>query len=163
LIEVEGDTGPELAAEMAAPGLTVVARGSTADGAARALRDGRLILLGDAGDALGYGQVGGLILAASGAGHRAGLGQRGGTLVVLGPIGRLAGERQDGGRFFAFADRIGPHAGHGHRAGSFLRLAPDAGPAPDPDLGIGPEDAEILRAVLREAAPWIEHSRPLPA
>ena len=34
VIEVDGDAGPELAAEMDAPGVTVVCRGSTADGGA---------------------------------------------------------------------------------------------------------------------------------
>jgi glutamate synthase domain-containing protein 3 len=161
LVEIEGTTGPELAAAMDAPGLSVVVRGATADGAASGLRAGRVILLGDAGDALGIGQEGGIILAAAGAGHRVGLGQRGGVLVVLGPVGRLAGERQAGGRLYAHADRIGPHAGHGRRGGSFLRLAPEAEHAPD--LGVSPEAAEIFRTLLREAAPWITPVRPLPA
>ena len=115
LVEIEGESGPELAAGLDAPGLTVVARGPTADGAGARLRAGRLILLGDTGDALAAGQEGGIILAAAAAGHRAGLGQRGGVLLVLGPLGRLAGERQSGGRMFVPADRLGPHAGHGRR------------------------------------------------
>ena len=42
VIEVDGNAGPELAAELDAPGLTVVCRGSAADGAGRGLvaRDG---------------------------------------------------------------------------------------------------------------------------
>ena len=152
-VEIEGKMGPELAASLDAPGLTVIARGATGDGAARGLRAGRVIILGDAGDALGYVQEGGIVLAAKGAGHRAGLGQRGGLLAVLGTLGRLAGERQSGGRFYAYADRLGPHAGHGRSGGSLIRLAPDA--ASGPDLGIAPDDAEIFRGLLREAAPWI--------
>jgi methylamine---glutamate N-methyltransferase subunit B len=159
-VEIEGETGPELAAALEAPGLTVVARGATGDGAARGLRAGRVILLGAAGDALAYGQEGGTVLAAAGAGHRAGLAQRGGSLVVLGPVGRLAGERQAGGRLFAVADRLGPHAGHARRGGSLLRLAPEAESAPD--FGIAPEDAEILRTLLREAGPWIGEPRRSP-
>src|SRR5262245_43921878 len=37
VVEIEGRVGPELAAELNAPGLTVVCRGSAADGAGRAL------------------------------------------------------------------------------------------------------------------------------
>ena len=122
LVEIEGDAGPELAAGLDCPGVTVVARGLTADGAGARLKGGRLILKGDTGDALGAGQEGGVILAARGAGHRAGLGQRGGVLVVLGPLGRLAGERQTGGRMFVPAAQLGPHAGHGRRGGDLLRF-----------------------------------------
>jgi glutamate synthase domain-containing protein 3 len=163
LVEIEGDTGPELAAALDAPGLTVVARGATGDGAARGLRAGRMIILGVAGDALGYGQEEGLVLAAAEVGHRAGLAQRGGSLVVLGSLGRLAGERQAGGRLFAFDDRIGPYAGHARRGGLLLRLAPEAESAPD--FGITAEEAAVLRTILREAGPWIDdlrRSRPEP-
>ena len=103
LVEIEGDVRAGARRRARCAGLTVVARGPTADGAGARLRAGRLILLGDTGDALGSGQEGGVILAAAAAGHRAGLGQRGGVLVVLGPLGRLAGERQDGGRLFVHA------------------------------------------------------------
>jgi glutamate synthase domain-containing protein 3 len=155
LIEIHGRTGPELAAGLNAPNLTVVGRGPTADGAARGLRNGRLILLGGAGDALGYGQEGGIVLAAAGAGHRAGLAQRGGVLVVLGPVGRLAGERQAGGWLFAVADRLGPYAGHGRRGGVLIRLAQEPALAAEPDRGLDPEDSALLRGVLGAAAPWI--------
>jgi glutamate synthase domain-containing protein 3 len=153
LVEIEGDAGPELAAGLDAPGLTVVARGRTADGAGAGLRAGRLILQGASGDALGMVQEGGTIVAAAAAGHRAGLGQRGGVLVMLGPVGRLAGERQAGGCLFAYHDRLGAHAGHGRRGGTLLRLAPTA------DFGLaGAEaeaEAEVLRAALQAAAPWL--------
>jgi glutamate synthase domain-containing protein 3 len=149
LVEIEGDAGPELAAGLDAPGLTIIARGRTADGAGARLRAGRLILLGDTGDALGVGQQGGVIVAVAAAGHRAGLGQSGGVLVVLGPLGRLAGERQAGGRLFFHAGRIGPHAGHGHRGGALLRIESAT------DFGLPAEDAAILRTILHEVEPWI--------
>jgi glutamate synthase domain-containing protein 3 len=149
VVEIEGDAGPELAAGLDAPGLTVVARGTTADGAASALRSGRLILLGATGDALGWAQQGGTIVAAGAAGHRAGLGQCGGVVVLLGPVGRLAGERQAGGWLFAHGDRLGPHAGHGRHGGTLVRLAPTAG------FGLAGAGAELFQAVLSEAAPWI--------
>jgi glutamate synthase domain-containing protein 3 len=149
LVEIEGDAGPELAASLDAPGLTVVAQGASADGAGSGLRSGRLILRGATGDALAMSQEGGTILAAAAAGHRAGLGQRGGLLVILGAVGRLAGERQAGGWLFAYRDRLGPHAGHGRSGGSFIRLEPTA------DYGLASAEAEILRSALQAAAPWL--------
>lgn len=124
VIEVEGRAGPELAAEMDAPGLTVVCGGPAADGAGRGLRAGRLVIRGDAGPALGYAMQGGTIVALGSVGPRAGLNQRGGLIVALGAVGPLAAERQAGGRFFAFEDRLGPHAGRGRRGGSFGRFVP---------------------------------------
>src|SRR4051794_17655581 len=44
LIEIEGQAGPELAADIDAPGLTIVCHGPAADGAARGLRSGRLLI-----------------------------------------------------------------------------------------------------------------------
>ena len=111
VVEVEGHAGPELAAEMNAPGLIVVCRGPVADGAARDLREGRVIILGDAGDALAYSQRGGAVLVAGSTGHRAGLGLVGGSLVLLGAVGRLAGERQAAGRIYAVDGQLGPHPG----------------------------------------------------
>jgi glutamate synthase domain-containing protein 3 len=146
VVEVEGRAGPELAAGLDAPALTVVCRGPAADGAARGLRAGRLMILGDVGVAVGYAQEGGLILVTGSAGARAGLNQRGGMLVVLGAVGRLAGDRQSGGLLFAFGDRIGPHAGRGARAGRFVRLTP----GDDPTAGLDPDDASIYRSLLGE-------------
>jgi glutamate synthase domain-containing protein 3 len=161
LVEVEGDAGPELAAGLNAPGLTVVVTGSSADGTAAGLRAGRLICNGPAGDLLGARQEAGSVLALAGAGHRAGLAQSGGVLVVLGTVGRLAGERQSGGRFYAVGDQLGPYAGHGHRGGTLIRLTRppvlEPGAAADPDLPH--EDAEILRSSLAAAGTWIAHRR----
>jgi glutamate synthase domain-containing protein 3 len=150
VVEVEGNAGPELAAELDAPGLTLVARGTSGDGAGARLRAGTLILLGETGVAVGYAQQGGTIVAARSAGHRAGLNQRGGILVVLGALGRLAGERQSGGRLFALAGKLGPHAGHGRRGGALVPLAHAA--ADDPSLQ--GDDAVILRDALRLVAAW---------
>jgi len=145
-VEIEGRTGPELAADLEAPGLLVVARGDTADGAGRGLRAGRLLILGDAGDAPGAGQAGGLIVVTGAAGHRSGLGQSGGTLALLGPVGRLAGDRQSGGRIFARRDQLGPHSGRGRRGGSLIELPVD-GP-------IDPEDAMAWGEVVAAISPW---------
>ncbi|HZW31510.1 MAG TPA: glutamate synthase [Isosphaeraceae bacterium] len=121
MIEIEGDAGPELAAGLDAPGLTVVCRGSAGDGAASGLKAGRVLVLGRVGTAVGYAQGGGLIMVAGTAGARAGLGQLAGDLILIGGAGPLAGERQSGGRLIAQAD-LGPHAGRGRRGGRFLRL-----------------------------------------
>jgi glutamate synthase domain-containing protein 3 len=151
VVEIEGHAGPELAADMDAPGLTVVCRGPVADGAARDLRAGRIAILGDAGDATAYSQRGGAVLVAGSAGHRAGLGQAGGSLVLLGEVGRLAGERQGGGRLWAAEGKLGPHAGRARRGGAFIRIAPDA----DADTGMAPDDADALSSLMRAFAPWI--------
>ena len=60
-LEVEGVAGPELAAGLEAPGLTIVARSDVLDGAGSGLVEGLLVVLGSAGSAVGYAQQGGLI------------------------------------------------------------------------------------------------------
>jgi glutamate synthase domain-containing protein 3 len=148
VVEVEGYAGPELAAGMDAPGLTVVCRGPAADGAARALRAGRVVILGDADVALAYVQAGGIVLVSGSAGPRAGLNQAGGILVVLGSLGPLAGERQSGGWLFAREGSLGRHAGRGQRGGRLVRLPSDGDPG-------DPSDAELYRMTLQELAPWV--------
>ena len=151
VVEVEGHAGPELAAELDAPGLTVVCRGPVADGAARDLRAGRVVILGDAGDALAYSQRGGAVLVAGSSGHRAGLGLAGGSLVLLGAVGRLAGERQGGGRLWAVDGQLGPHAGRGRRGGRLVPIAPEG----DGTSGMEPGDAEAFSSLMRAFAPWL--------
>jgi glutamate synthase domain-containing protein 3 len=147
-IEVDGNAGPELAAELNAPGLTVVCRGSAADGAGRGLQAGTLVVLGPAGVALGYFQKGGLIVAARDAGARAGLCQSGGELVLLGFCGPLTGERQTAGRLFLDKELAGPHLGHGRRGGRLIALSL-TGSIPghlDPDdQGVMEESVMIVR------------------
>ena len=144
-IEVDGNAGPELAAELNAPGLTVVCRGSAADGAGRGLQAGKLLVLGHAGVALGYFQKGGLIVAAGDAGARAGLCQSGGELVLLGACGPLTGERQAAGRLFLDKDLAGPHLGHGRRGGRLISL-----PRSGSILGqLDPEDHRVMEESIR--------------
>jgi glutamate synthase domain-containing protein 3 len=123
-IDVVGDAGPELAAELDAPSLTILCRGSAADGAARGLKSGRVVIEGDAGDGLGYALRGGLVLVRGSTGHRAGLLQAGGTIVLAGKVGRLANERQTGGSFHAWRDSIGPNASFGRQGGQVVLNAP---------------------------------------
>ena len=120
LVELDGDAGPELAAELNAPNLTVVCRGSAADGAGSGLRDGRLLVGGEAGSVIGYFQRGGLIVATGNVGPRAGLNQLDGDLVLLQQSGALTGERQSGGRLVVRQGQIGPHLGLGRRAGRLI-------------------------------------------
>jgi len=116
-VEIQGRTGPELAANLEGPGLRIVARGNTQDGAGRALRAGMILVVGDAGDGVGYAQSGGTLVVTRDVGHRAGLGQSGGILAVLGSTGRLAGDRQSGGTFFLGRGEVGPYPGRGRRGG----------------------------------------------
>ena len=144
LIELDGNAGPELAAELDAPDLTVVCRASAADGAGRGLAAGRLLIGGQAGTAIGYFQRGGLIVAVGNVGPRAGLDQLGGDLVLLDKVARLAGERQSGGRLFFKQGRIGPHAGHGRRAGRLVALHAEQALASDLDQ----DDRRLIEAAL---------------
>jgi methylamine---glutamate N-methyltransferase subunit B len=125
-IEVDGHAGPELAAELDAPGLTISCRGSAADGAARSLQAGRVVIEGDAGESLGYALRGGLVLVRGATGHRAGLMQAGGIIVLAGKVGRLANERQTGGSFHAWRHLIGPYVSRGRRGGQVVLNGPDA-------------------------------------
>ncbi len=147
VVEILGRTGPEVAADLDTPGLTVIVRGSTLDGAARGLRAGRVLVTGEAGDAVGYGQSGGILVIAGAAGHRAGLAQSGGTLAILGPTGRLAGDRQAGGRLFVVRGQVGPHAGRGRRGGRLIEIPPID--------GLSDDDIEAWREVADLAGPWI--------
>jgi methylamine---glutamate N-methyltransferase subunit B len=140
IVEIIGRTGPEVAANLDAPGLTMIARGPTADGAARGLKSGRVVIVGDAGDAAGYAQSGGVLLIAGSTGHRAGLAQAGGILAIFGSTGRLACDRQSEGRLFLPIGPLGPHAGRGRRGGRLLDR-------PEMDR-LGAQDAEAWRSIL---------------
>ncbi len=135
-IVVEGNAGPELAANLDAPSVTVLCRGDAADAAGSGLRAGRLVIAGGSDDGLGYAQRGGTIVVRGDTGHRAGLMQAGGLLVVLGSIGRLPGERQSGGAFVAQEGRIGPHERRGCRGGRLVRLGPNRPRPVDVDQAI---------------------------
>lgn len=119
-VEVVGPTGPEFGANLDAPGLRLIARGPTRDGAGRGLKAGTITILGDAGDGLGAAMRGGTLVATGDAGHRVGLNQAGGTLAVLGGAGRLAGDRQAGGWLFLGRGEAGPFAGRGQLGGRRL-------------------------------------------
>jgi glutamate synthase domain-containing protein 3 len=124
MVDVEGDAGPELAAAMNAPNLTLRCLGTAADGCGSGFLAGRLLVRGSVGVALGYFQRGGMIVAAGDVGPRAGLCQQGGDLVLLGRTGPLAGERQAGGRLLFQRNLTGPHDGRGARGGTRVDLDP---------------------------------------
>jgi len=148
VIEVIGDAGPELAAQMDAPGITVVCRGSTADGGASRLKAGRVLILGTAGPAFGYALRGGLAMVVGTSGARAGLRQRGGDLILLGRAGPLVGERQLGGRLLTHAE-LGPHAGRGRLGGRFIRMDAGSGLLGDD------EDRAAMGSALSAFDPWL--------
>jgi hypothetical protein len=147
IVEVDGNAGPELAAEMDAPGITVLCRGTAADGAGRGLVAGTLMLLGAAGAAAGYLQRGGLIVAAGDAGPRPGLCQQGGDLVLLGRAGSLAGERRTGGRLFFHASRAGRHPDFAARGGRSVPF----GSGPNLLEGLAPDDRRVVGRALELA------------
>lgn len=128
-IEIRGRTGPEVAANLNAPGLRIIARGATRDGAGRGLRAGLILVDGDVGDGLGYAQGGGTLVVTGDAGHRASLCQAGGISAILGMAGRLAGDRQTGGWLFLGAGGSGPHPGRAQRGGSRLDWLDPLAPA----------------------------------
>ena len=106
-VVIQGWSGPELCFGMNAPGVTVVCRGSSGDGAGSGMRAGTLALMGPSGTAVGYHQEGGVIIAAEIVGPRAGLGMLGGDLFLFNFAKSFAGERQRGGRLFYPAHRVG--------------------------------------------------------
>lgn len=138
-VEIVGRAGPELCFGMSAPGVTVVCRDRSGDGAGSGLKAGTLVLMGPSGTAVGYHQEGGLVIAAGAAGPRAGLGLRGGDLVVLDSAGPLAGEAQRGGRLLLPVGRVGRQWGWGASGGE-RRWIPAWSP------GEGDEAAQALRA-----------------
>jgi glutamate synthase domain-containing protein 3 len=143
-IEVLGLAGPELAAELDAPGLIIVSRGGARDGVGRSLRAGTVVLRDAADECVGYRQTGGLVVALGSVGARAGLELRGGVLVLGGPAGHLVGERQRGGRIVALGRPLGPMAGHGRTSGRLhLELAGLPG-------GLTRLAVEALREAYRE-------------
>lgn len=148
VVEIEGRAGPELAANLDAPGLTIHCQGAAADGAGRGLRAGRLLIAGDVGVAAGYAMTGGALIVQGRAGPRAGLAMSGGVLVLGGPADRLIGERQRGGLIFALDSQNGPYAGHGQRGGRLISL--------ENQPGLDPIDAETLRETLNDLAPRLE-------
>jgi glutamate synthase domain-containing protein 3 len=127
-ILVDGPAGPELAAGLDAPDLTVIAVSDVDDGAAARMRAGRLLILGDADDAVAAGLLGGLVVVAGRAGHRAGARQRGGVLAIGGPSGRLAGDRRSGGRIWFAADSALAPLGRGFDLGPSQAGKPWNGP-----------------------------------
>lgn len=147
VIEIDGHAGPELAAELDAPGLLVICRGNAADGAGSGLVAGRLLILGNSGVALGYFQKGGLIVARGDAAPRAGLNQSGGDLILLGRFGALTGERQSGGRLFLPAEHTAPHLSYSACGGRVVRFSlqgnQDAGAAQ-----ASGDDASVVRQAL---------------
>lgn len=153
VVEIEGNTGPELAACLDAPNLIVLARGSAADGAGRSLRAGSLLVFGESGDATAYRQSGGVVVVLGTSGHRAGLELSGGTLIVGGPTGRLLADRQCGGRIIALHASHGANVGHGRTGGRLISPSHVA-------IGFDPlttEDAAAFQESIRGLAPWLPH------
>jgi len=121
-IVVVGNPGPELAAELDAPHLRIHVMGSVADGVARGMKAGRVIVAGQAGDGSGYSLRGGGLLIEGAAGHRTGLMMSGGTIIVRGGVGRLVAERQIGGTIFVADPIASPLDRRGASNGRLIRV-----------------------------------------
>lgn len=122
-VEIHGHAGPELAAELDAPGLIVLAHDPVDAGVGQGMLSGSVWVRAAAGELAGYGQAGGVLVVQRHCGDRAGLRQRGGLLMLLGSAGRLAGERQSGGMIVCRGP-LGPLAQRG-QTGGLLVHAPD--------------------------------------
>ena len=123
-VVIEGNCGPEVAADLDAPNLTIECLGDVGDGAGRGLKAGRLVVNGSAGDATGFLMTGGTLLVVGGSGDRTGLRQRGGEIVVFGPTGRLTSDRRSGGILRLRLDSTGPHLARGASGGSLMPIEP---------------------------------------
>ncbi|GIW87573.1 MAG: hypothetical protein KatS3mg108_1897 [Isosphaeraceae bacterium] len=150
VVEVRGQAGPELAAELNAPNLLVVAQAGVDDGAGRGLTAGSLIVRGDCGAGLGYRQAGGIILACGGVGPRLGLEQRGGVLIALGSVDWLAGERQRGGSIWLPGASQPRLAGRGQVAGRLV-----AGSRSPEWIDLAERTLRPLATRFRDVVPWL--------
>jgi glutamate synthase domain-containing protein 3 len=151
VVELDGTAGPELAAELDSPALTVVCRGAAADGAGRNLRAGSLLVVGDAGDGAGFRQAGGRIVIIGRTGGRAGLEMSGGLLVLCGSVGALAGDRQGGGTIILLRGPLGSAPGHGRHHGRLVALRA-SGPAIDT---VGGDDLRTLADAVERLRAWL--------
>ena len=150
IVEIEGNVGPEIGFSLDAPGLTVICRGNTADGAGSCLKSGRLVVLGSAGNCLGYSQSGGEIVVFGNSGHRAGLNQSGGRLVLLGDTGRLLGERQSGGVIHFDGVKRESILQRENRRGLFVAFSEVEQSHP-----AGSQDSFSLQGLREELKPWL--------
>lgn len=162
LIEIQGTAGPELAAELDAPNVSILCHGSVADGSGRALRAGQLVITGNAGEAAGTWMRGGVQIVVGTTGHRAGLRLQGGSLILFGPPGRLLADRQSGGDVFARLDLAESVADRGRTGGRLIALPERASgtcsPLVDGPLPCGEVlktlPAEVLSALsVKDATP----------
>lgn len=149
IVEIEGNSGPELCFGMDAPGLRVVCRGSVADGVGSGMIEGKLLILGNAGSGAGVSQRGGSIIVGGNTAERAGLGQFGGTLTLLGSVAALAGERQVGGTLIGVKNLVKGPYGRGHRGGHSILLLDQ----------VEVPDAKFVAGILAPFRSWLDPDR----
>jgi glutamate synthase domain-containing protein 3 len=99
-IEIRGVPGNDLAAFMSGP--RIVVRGNAQDAVGNTMNAGTVVVHGDAGDLLGHSMRGGTIYVRGSAGYRVGIhmkayGQRFPVVVVGGAVRDYAGEYMAGG------------------------------------------------------------------
>lgn len=96
-IRIDGDLGTELARNLDAPGVMVLADGTAGAGAGSGMKAGTLVITGKAGPLLGTQLAGGEIWALAGAGARLAYMALGGRILVASGIGPMAMDRRVGG------------------------------------------------------------------
>ena len=96
-IRIDGDLGTELARDMNAPNIFVLADGAAGAGAGAGLKAGTLVISGKAGPLLGSQIKGGEIWALAGSGARLAYRAEGGRIVAASAIGPMAMDRRRGG------------------------------------------------------------------
>lgn len=96
-IRIDGDLGTELARNMNAPGVFVLANGAAGAGAGSGMKAGTLVITGKAGPLLGTQLAGGEIWALAGAGARLAYRAEGGLIVASSGVGPMAMDRRRSG------------------------------------------------------------------
>lgn len=127
-LTIVGTAGDDLASGMT--GGAVEVRGDAGDRAGAEMRGGSLTINGRAGDDLGaalpgsrLGMRDGVILVGGDAGRDVGLSMRRGLIAVAGSVGPGAGRAMVAGSVFAFGE-VGRHAGAGMKRGTVAALGP---------------------------------------
>jgi formylmethanofuran dehydrogenase subunit C len=149
-IEIEGDAGMHLGAEMR--GGEILVRGNVGDWAGAEMRGGLLRVHGNAGHLLGAayrgspkGMRGGTILVEGAAGNEVGCAMRRGLIAVGGAAGDFAGVMMLAGSIFVLG-RLGIRPGAGMKRGTLATVARD---------GDGPRLLPTFRFDCEYRPPWL--------
>lgn len=154
-ILVEGDVGASLGRDMA--GGRVMVSGSAEWGVASAMRGGEIIVRGDVGDQLGaalpgeqLGMSGGKVVVLGNAGSAVGDRMRRGLVVVAGTVGPFCAARMRAGTLVV-GGALGAHPGIAMRRGTLVALDADP-PIPASFVPSGTHELVFARLLARSLA-----------